>query len=504
MKRAVVAALVLAVALVASGAPPADLGASSTGPLAPEHSVAWLSLGDSYGAGEGATRATGFCQQSPNAGGPKAATILRDERGWTIGPEIFAACTGYLAADLFAGRDQLASTHTAIYGSQLGPAPDDAVDPSVPNDVGLAGWAQQLDQRDGDAKFDVVVVSIGGNDIGFAGIVTACIDIVRAIARYGGLAAAPASPWLTFVGFVAAEVKDPEGCSVVRDELSDRVDHLMRSSGDPDRPPPLVLPDGSTGSLPDALRAIRDTLLADGGVVVVLGYPRLTTPPSDWGAWRHGRCNELDRDDAELLGTAAEDFDRRYRSEVAALGSDFVYVSRLDVFDDGGNYHSLCGRGVEWINTPLNFLREGTFRFERGFHPNDLGYLATAEAIAGIVEQRLGRWPTPPVANTNVVTVPPTVVSSEQHFDIGDDFAARCTVAWPTAPYRGSSTIQMRMSCGGVPSQFLFVDVTYGDPDLPVSPSRPTVDVTGTIVEIGRSEYGFTVLVVEADTAVVQ
>jgi hypothetical protein len=41
--------------------------------------------------------------------------------------------------------------------------------------------------------------------------------------------------------------------------------------------------------------------------------------------------------------------------------------------------------------------------------------------------------------------------------------------------------------------------VTYGDPDLAVSPSRATMRVRGTIVDIIRSEYGFTVLAVAAD-----
>lgn len=69
----------------------------------------------------------------------------------------------------------------------------------------------------------------------------------------------------------------------------------------------------------------------------------------------------------------------------------------------------------------------------------------------------------------------------------------------PTAPSRGNDSIQMTMSCQGVPSQFLFVQVRYGDPDLAGTPSRSRLRVRGTVADIVRSEYGYTTLVVIAD-----
>ena len=55
------------------------------------------------------------------------------------------------------------------------------------------------------------------------------------------------------------------------------------------------------------------------------------------------------------------------------------------------------------------------------------------------------------------------------------------------------------MSCAGVPqNQFLFVDVAYPDPRLPVTPSTGRMLVTGKIVDISRSELGFTTLDVAA------
>lgn len=42
-------------------------------------------------------------------------------------------------------------------------------------------------------------------------------------------------------------------------------------------------------------------------------------------------------------------------------------------------------------------------------------------------------------------------------------------------------------------------DVTYGDPNLVVTPSTGSMRVYGTVVDIAESEYGFKVLLVYAD-----
>ena len=498
-----IAGVLLPAALVAATVIVPDAGgAPSLQP--PDRSISWLSIGDSYGAGEGATRAEGYCQRSPNAAGPKAAEILRTERGWTIGPEAFAACTGYLAADLFTSRNELVASGHQVYGATTGADPA----AEAPNDQSLASWAA-AQSRPSDG-FDVITVSLGGNDIGFADIVTGCIDIVRNLATLAG-AVAPTitgSPWEAFARSVVlerlADGKDPEGCSVIGDELTGRVNDLLDPDpGDGFGAPAKGSPDGAAlGSLPQMYEALADELLAPDGVLIVLGYPRLIVPSSDWGAWRGNQCNMVERDDADALGAAAVEFDQRLAEAVGRMDSRFAYVSRLDVFDDGTNYHSLCGRGVEWLNTPLLFLRDGSLRKERGFHPNDLGYLATAESIAGVVESRLhGQRPAPSDDATTPTsdTVAPTVRSSEPHFDVGEDFDSTCTIAWPFAPSRGVESVSFRTTCLGIPAQFLFVDITYADPDLPVSPSRPRMRVRGTIEDISRSEIGFTVLVVRAD-----
>jgi hypothetical protein len=55
------------------------------------------------------------------------------------------------------------------------------------------------------------------------------------------------------------------------------------------------------------------------------------------------------------------------------------------------------------------------------------------------------------------------------------------------------------MSCPAVPGQFLFVQVSYPDPNFPITPSTGRISVHGRIVDIAHSAYGYTELVVSAD-----
>lgn len=489
-----IVALVVAVAALPISAGASAESVRSTEP--PDRSISWLTIGDSYGAGEGASEAAGFCQRSPNAAGPKAATILRQELGWTIGPEVFAACTGYLAADVYNRRADLAAVGYSVFGR---PVVADPANVDMNGTTSFRDWISSQGVPDG--KFDVISVSLGGNDVGFADVITDCLyppDIAK-------------QAW---ADFSKSYTYDP-GCDdslFAEGGFSERIGALLDpSTSDGFAGPASASTDGEMlGSLQQLYQNIASELLAPDGVFIVMGYPRLITPSETWGRWRGNQCNMISRQDSDALGQSAVEFDQRLGDAVRGMGAQFEYLSRLQVFDDAGNYHSLCGRGVEWLNTPLLFLRDGTLRKERGFHPNDLGYLATAERLAGIVESRLGVQPLPPPtvapppeatsAPQPAATPPPTVRSGEAHYDVGDPFDAECTIAWPTAPSYGVDSIQMRTFCPGVPDQFLFVDIVYGDTELPVSPSRATMHVRGTIVDIIRSEYGYTVLAVQADT----
>jgi hypothetical protein len=478
----------------------------------PPTALTWWNTGDSYAAGEGLPGAAGQCQQSPKAFGPKAIEILTTQRQWSISQAPFSACTGDVALDQFMSRSyrKRLTIQPACQGTKPGVG-DRLPNESPTNDQSLADWAASQAGWTDNGRFDVITLSMGGNDFCFADIVTGCAGVTPDATSWPGQTAS----YLELIGSL-----DPQGrCEITEDELRVRIDALV--DGGQGGIPKLTADGPTNVGLPSLWRKLIDEHLAKDGTLVVAGYPRLITPSKTWGSWRGDRCNTIQKADADMLGDAAEYLDQKLATAVSnmSIGGNLRYVSRLKLFDSGSNYHSLCAKGPEWINTIFLSARDGTMRVERAFHPNQLGHTATAEIVAGEVEQHQQTV----TARNQPVTAPPTtsqstiaavadlpttvggtqaaapkVGSGEQTYEIGSPFAAQCTIAWPTAPSIGRNSIEMRTFCPSVPQQFLFVDIAYGDPELPVSPSRATMNVKGEVVDIVRNELGFTVLVVIA------
>lgn len=88
---------------------------------------------------------------------------------------------------------------------------------------------------------------------------------------------------------------------------------------------------------------------------------------------------------------------------------------------------------------------------------------------------------------------------SNESFEVGAGYSGSCSVAMPYAPTVTSKTIQMMMSCSGVPKEYLLVQVVYGDPDLQVSPSTGAMHVEGTVADIAKSESGMKIPIIAAD-----
>jgi hypothetical protein len=482
--------VVLSVILTFSGLGPTATGQSTPGKLT------WWNMGDSYAAGEGTTGASGHCQQSANAFGPKAVSLLEAQKAVEIG-DVFSACTGSISMDHFLSKSRQRTLKAQPPCKEAGSEIESRSQGAVPADnQSLSGWGKSKTNWPQSGRFDVITLSSGGNDMCFSDIVVDCL----------GITGDSVSSYVDLVTSMS-----PSGrCTVTEEQLLQRIESLFTNGI------PRLTPKGpSNVGLPSLWEELADNYLKTDGVLIVVGYPRLFTPSSEWGAWRGDRCNTVYKDDVDMLGRMTEALDLRMKAEVAKIDAGrgkIRYVSRLELFDDSGNYHALCSRGVEWLNTVFLMLRDGTLRKERGFHPNDLGHTATAESVAGevwgLVGQRFATAPATTLPNVqNVDTTPtpvpplnPAISSGEQTYEVGSPFAAQCTVAWPTAPQIGTNSIQMRTSCADVASQFLFVDVVYGDPNLPVSPSNSTMYVKGKVADIVRSELGFTVLVVEASS----
>lgn len=435
-----------------------------------EPSVSWLSAGDSYSSGEGVPGAgvdrRDVCARSTKAFGPLAAEILRRSRDWKIEPLVFPACTGAVISDFYTSdqKRSLGAQATTARGRL-------------------------------DGRYDVVTMSFGGNDVDFAGIVTDCIQLP-----------------ITWENALDVFY----GCGFEETELDGRVANLIAGKST-HLPRESFVPSGRKGTLADFYAAVAQDHLQASGVLAVVGYPRLLAPSAQWPTWRNGTCAYLSRADADMLGRSAEKLDREMRQAVRSAqkqvhdGKRLIFISLLDAYDDKGHSHSLCASDIEWLNGVAVVTRNGEIRKQRSFHPNEVGHQATAQVVAAYVGEHLQRVPAPDVDRTTQVPetsetaeeTPEPLTDGGQLFGVGDAFAATCSVAWPTAPTYTANSIIMTMYCPDVPQQFLFVQVSYPDPDLPINPSTGSVSVRGVVVDVATSGYGPKTLIVRADTVAI-
>jgi hypothetical protein len=55
------------------------------------------------------------------------------------------------------------------------------------------------------------------------------------------------------------------------------------------------------------------------------------------------------------------------------------------------------------------------------------------------------------------------------------------------------------MECEHLPRGYLLAQVTYGDPNLPITPSHAALQVQGRVIDVVTSDFGFKEIVVQAD-----
>ncbi|MEP7193224.1 MAG: hypothetical protein ABI903_10195 [Actinomycetota bacterium] len=479
---ALTGAVLLAVSPLTVSSASAPIDRSAPAASGPSKTITWLSTGDSYSSGEGIDltgTGTDYCAQSTKAYGPRARTILQSQRGWNMGTSAFSACSGLLTGDFY-------NEHELGKGS-------------------LWDWSQE--QTSHGQRFDVVTFSFGGNDIGFDGILTACI-----LGRVG------TSTWQQ-----AGKASQRQACKATTKSVDADIEALIAGKS----PAPNAHkygPENHVLTMEAFYRHVAEEQVAPGGVLVVVGYPRLFAPSTTWPAWRGGFCGLVGERDADLLGAAAGSLENALKGAVDRAQSGLTggrrieYVSRLNLFDASPS-HSLCGGQLSWMNGLSTGFWDSSARKQHAYHPNALGHLATAEQVAGLVDAAFPGTPAPPSPQTPKAppgrpapqappqtaqappanSPPPIKADGTSHFEIGDPFSDQCYVAWPTAPTHTQTTIQMTMHCAHQPAQFLFTAVVYADPNLRVTPSTGNMLVTGHIVDYATSEYGYKELVVQAD-----
>jgi len=405
----------------------------------------WASLGDSYAAGEGLEhpsrddipvygsdeRVTGSGQTSHRC---QRALVRDDDQypssawgaqvAWDrAGPFAFVACTGAITDDLFpapAGRLQAGQREQAMFFS-------------------------------GRQRFDVVTLSFGGNNIGFADIITGCTGFSAegaGAAAAGGGVVAPA-------GAVATWAVVPwVGCTMSVDEMRARIDALANpASLDGALPACNDLGDDTSTAvhwdddglaygritLPELYDVIGRCMAAPGGTVVVMGYPQLVEESGRWGRLEGNRCHRIRRADAGKLREAAAHLNYRIRQAVehadATTPARFVFVDPNHFWEGGSldlseptreerenpaNRHALCGGGEDWLNgLTVGVEGDGAWRRLRSFHPNQRGQNAMATAAKTIPFEPASEITLNPAEGT--VVLPPETCNEMHQYLLPDN-----------------------------------------------------------------------------------
>lgn len=257
-----------------------------------------VALGDSYSAGEGAP---------PFEPGTaiRGNTCHRSRAAW---PFLVARSAGLAATSIACSG---ARTFHVTSSSQRRPEPERRI-------------SQLSRLRELDA--DLVTISIGGNDIGFAEVLTRCVLLRDCRDSY-------------------------------RDDDGDVLDRRIATLG---------------GRLPAIYRRILAT--APGARLVVVGYPRIFTPRpgENCAAFLQIRPAE-----AAYMNARAANLNATIRAAARRAKVAFVDVS------DSVAGHEISCRPSPWINR-LTFIHDGIVS-PYSFHPTRRGY----QAIAATVQARL-------------------------------------------------------------------------------------------------------------------
>jgi hypothetical protein len=350
----------------------------------PDRSVSWHSAGDSYSSGEGVLENKGTCAQSPDAYGPLTAIAIQGS-GVTIEPNVFTACTGHLVEDFENRR------------------------PGVEK-ASLLDWGLEQGLQTSGGRGDVVTLSFGGNDVGFADIIADCLPIPE---KWTWGLVSPGIPIIAGLG----------GCDTSEQELTSRVDYLadpdptlkctggrLKSRRDKtfNYACSLLLFDNNTktvtddvrGSIVDFYKRVLERNVTDRGRLVIVGYPAILAPPNEWPAYDL-LCNGIRRGDAQKLNRVTKVLDDVLRNAVRRADQNkgrISYVSRYDLYRGGS--HELCGKGEDWLNGLAVSRSAGTIltgaetgvgttaqtdftkiRIEQSFHPTKSGHAATSQAV---------------------------------------------------------------------------------------------------------------------------
>ena len=304
--------------------------------------ITWLAAGDSYASGAGLPRTTG-CGQGTGRNGLSstwsvvaAAQLKTEGYSFAGGSPVLVACTGAISDQFFNTDGQPTSRQ----------------------------WSPWM------GRFDLVTFSFGGDDLGFATIISDCVEL---------------------------------GCpsdSSVRQKI-----HLLGTTG-------VYKGSLHIPAYPTFLKHVANTAVVSGGNVVVMGYPELVEDPTLWTSGRQN-CYGITAGEARTIRGWAGDLNATIGQsvgEVNALpmternGVHFTFIDpvtgqadtgitkqNVNLFEPSvGSRHELCSDGQWWLNG-ITLLHLKT----RSFHPNQTGEDAMGALAAEVIPRLTWPWPQP-------------------------------------------------------------------------------------------------------------
>lgn len=348
---AVVTAALVGLTVFSSGPSAASSTAGSSAQASsPPTDLVWLALGDSYSAGEG-------LPHPDIPANPPNTTCERATGSSTVGEASRAYAV--VARDILDAGSAFPDREFSFVAC-TGDVSDD--------------WSTRWNEGLGSRRADLVTMSYGGNNIGFAEVVRQCVGI----SVEGGAN-------VVVGGGVAWALNPALGCRVSEVELKRRVDVLVgNSTGD--------LAQGLL-DLPRMYEQLATQAVQPGGHVIVTGYPNLVEEPGRW-TWRllaGNRCHRIRRADASMLRSAAGYLNQQIAQAVQEAdgkynGVRFHWVDVSQIYESSAGRHGLC-TGSPWLNG-ITLGTEGTHsgnapgRIFRSFHPKQEGHDAVGSAVA--------------------------------------------------------------------------------------------------------------------------
>ena len=387
----------------------------------PPAPLVWHSTGDSFSAGhrigdgwqetlllEDKYRADkGGCEQNISKSyGWKAAVNVEDRnagtpRGWEFDRIDFTACSGATVEQLFNDWTPLNLQERVCRDRSWD------VDCQWEHSNEKIGKAQWDDRPDAD----VITLSYGGNDLGFANLLYWCF-------RHDCAGEGVEDTMLDYIDRLLEPLDkdadyvvggDRRECARALPRVAVDLESFIRSSGNASRlnsyfDCPLKINPSERGGLDDFYRYIVDERLTERGRLYVVGYPLLMAAPWRWpgncmrlkNAGNRGfsdsegymirtlgkRLNEV-IEDAVAIANLSYGEERIYFLDLARLYSTgelrLPSGSVQDYDRSAEGHHDRCDEGKNWLRGIVVFERDASY------HPNESGIDATARALADLV-----------------------------------------------------------------------------------------------------------------------